>query len=91
MDVTTIQPTSQNEICCDQKAMSNCLNPHQFTAISIPLVTGSFFPTRSNIIFIVHCNKSELLISSKNIMHDKLTINIFHKQYKLKKCPMTLK
>lgn len=38
----------------------------------MPLVTGSFLPTRSNIIFIVQ-------------------INIFHKQYKLKKWPSTLK
>ena len=70
MDVTTIHPTSQNEMCCDQKAMSNCLNPHQFTAISIPLVTGSFFPTRSNIIFIVHWNKMKLLFPIQTIMQE---------------------
>lgn len=52
MDVTTIQPTSKKDMCCDQKAMSNC-TPHQLTAISMPLVTTSFFPTRSNTILMV--------------------------------------
>lgn len=71
IEVTTMQPTKKNETCWLQKATS-ISKPHQCTAISMPRVTGSFFPTRSNIMLIVQ-------------------MNIFHKQYKLKKCPSTLK
>lgn len=41
-------------MCCDQNVTS-ILKPIQCTAISIPLVTGSFLPTRSNTILIVDC------------------------------------
>lgn len=71
IDVTTIQPTKKNDTCWLQNAMS-ISRPHQCTAISIPRVTGSFFPTRSKMILIVQ-------------------MKIFHKQYKLKKWPSTLK
>lgn len=71
IDVTTMQPTKKNDTCWLQNATS-ISKPHQCTAISMPRVTGSFLPTRSNIMFIVQ-------------------IKIFHKQYKLKKCPSTLK
>lgn len=71
IDVTTMQPTKKNDTCWLQNAIS-ISKPHQCTAISIPRVTGSFFPTRSNIIFIVQ-------------------MKIFQRQYKLKKCPSTLK
>lgn len=71
IEVTTMQPTKKNDTCWLQNAIS-ISRPYQCTAISIPRVTGSFLPTRSNIMFIVQ-------------------MNIFHKQYKLKKCPSTLK
>lgn len=71
IEVTTMQPTKKNDTCWLQNATS-ISRPHQWTAISIPRVTGSFFPTRSNMILMVQ-------------------MNIFHKQYKLKKCPRTLK
>lgn len=71
IDVTTMHPTKKNETCWLQNATS-ISKPHQCTAISMPRVTGSFLPTRSNIMLIVQ-------------------MNIFHKQYRLKKCPSTLK
>lgn len=71
IDVTIIRPTRKNDTCWLQKATS-ISKPHQCTAISSPLVTGSFFPTRSKTMFIVQ-------------------IKIFHRQYKLKKWPSTLK
>lgn len=55
IDVTTMQPTRKNETCWLQKATS-ISRPHQCTAISMPRVTGSFLPTRSNMIFMVHMN-----------------------------------
>lgn len=53
IDVTTMHPTRKNDTCWLQKATSMS-KPHQCTAISMPRVTGSFLPTRSNIMFIVH-------------------------------------
>lgn len=52
IDVTTIRPTKKNDTCWLQKATS-ISKPHQCTAISSPLVTGSFLPTRSKTMFIV--------------------------------------
>jgi len=52
IDVTTIHPTRKNDMCWDQKPTS-MLIPIQWTAISIPRVTGSFLPTRSKTMFMV--------------------------------------
>lgn len=53
IDVTTMHPIKKNDTCCDQNTTS-ISKPIQCTAISIPRVTGSFLPTRSNTILIVH-------------------------------------
>jgi len=52
-------------MCWDQNVTS-ILKPIQCTAISIPLVTGSFFPTRSNTMLIVdYINIVQLCITQK--------------------------
>lgn len=53
IEVTTIHPIKKKDTCCDQK-ITSISKPIQWTAISIPRVTGSFLPTRSNTILIVH-------------------------------------
>lgn len=60
MLVSTIQPTSIKDTCCDQKATS-MFQPSQWTTISRPRVTGSFLPTRSKTMFIVDCGQWKLL------------------------------
>jgi len=54
-------------MCCDQNVTS-ILKPIQCTAISIPLVTGSFLPTRSNTMLIVDYKNMLCIIFSKKII-----------------------
>lgn len=67
-----MHPTRKNDTCWLQKAIS-ISKPHQWTAISKPRVTGSFFPTRSKTILMVHCKE----IQQKNCNAEKLADQIF--------------
>lgn len=59
----TMQPININEICGDQNATSISI-PTEWTRILIPRVTGSIFPTRSKIIFIVDCKNKIFKLTS---------------------------
>ena len=53
MEHTIMIPTMMKLRCCAQNCASN-LKPSQSADISSPREIGSFFPTRSNTMLIVH-------------------------------------
>lgn len=58
-----MHPININETCGDQNATSISI-PTEWTKILIPRVTGSIFPTRSKIIFIVDCENKIFKLTS---------------------------